>query len=103
MKTILKPHDFDHFELGRVGKYFSNFSNQNVWEKCENSEHALDFFHFKPKPMGRLTCECGVWKVPKQNPWAKRISKQNALGVLHVNRHGLPQQRFLRKDQGPEP
>ena len=103
MKTIPKPHDFDHFELGRAGEYFSNFSNQNIWGKYGKSDNALDLLHFKLKRMGFLTWDCGVWKAPRQNPWAKRNSKQNALGVLHLNRHGLPQQRLLQKDRGPEP
>ena len=70
-----KPYDFDHFGLGRVGEYFSNFSNQNVWGKCGKSKNALDFFDFKSKRMGRLTWEFCVWKVPRQNAWAKRNSK----------------------------
>ena len=97
MKTMPKPYDFDHFGLGRVGEYFSNFSNQNVWGKCGKSKNALDFFDFKSKPMGRLTWECGVWKVRKQSAWATRNSKQNALGLLHLDCHGLPEQRFLKK------
>ena len=83
-----KPYDFDNFGLGRVGEYFSNFSNQNVWGKCGKSKNALGLFHFKPKRMGCLTWECGVWKAPKQNAWAKRNSKQNALGLLHLDCHG---------------
>ena len=98
-----KPHDFDDFGLGRVGEYFTKFSNQNVWGKCGKSKNALDFFDFKSKPMGRLTWECGVWKVPKQNAWAKRNSKQNAPGLLHLDRHGFPEQRFLQKNRGPKP
>ena len=78
-----KPHDSDHFELGRVWEYFSNFSNQNVWVKCGKSKNALDPFHFKQKRIGCLTWECGVWKVPRQDAWAKRISKQNPMGLLH--------------------
>ena len=98
-----KQYDFDHFGLGRVGEYFSNFSNQNVWAKCGKSINALDCFHFKPKPMGRLTWECGVWRVPKQNALARRNSKQNAPGLLHLDRHGFREQRFLQKNRGPEP
>ena len=55
------------------------------------------FFHVKPKPMGRLTWERDVWKVPKQNAWVKRDSKQNALGLLHLDCRGSPEQRFLKK------
>ena len=40
----LEPNDFDHFGLGRVGEYFSNFSDQNVWGKCGKSKNALGFF-----------------------------------------------------------
>ena len=72
-----KPHDSDHFELGRVWEYFSNFSNQNVWVKCGKSKNALDFLHFKQKRIGCLTWERGVWKVPRQDAWAKR----KALGL----------------------
>ena len=41
--------------------------------------------------------EHGVWKAPKQNAWAKRNAKQNALGQLHLDCHGLPEQRFSQK------
>ena len=60
-------------------------------------------FTIKPKPMACLTWECGVWKVPKQNAWAKRNSKQSAPDLLHLDRHGFPEQRFLKKNQGPKP
>ena len=70
-----------------------------MWKK----QKALEFFHFKPKRMGCLTWECGVWKVPKQNAWAKRNSKQNALGLLHLDCDGLPEQRFLNKIEVQNP
>ena len=41
--------------------------------------------------------EHGVWKAPKQNAWAKRNAKQNALGQLHLDCHGLPEGRSSKK------
>ena len=51
-----------------------------MWKK----QKRPGLLQFKPKRMGRFTWDCGVWRVPKQNPWAKCNSKQNALGLLHL-------------------
>jgi len=85
--------------LGLVvwGSTLAVFLIKVYWGNVENKQKRIGLFHFKPKRMGRLTWECGVWKVPKQNAWAKRNSKQNALGLLHLDCHGVPEQRFLKK------
>ena len=67
------------------------------------NQKRLGFFHFKPKRMGRLTWECDVWRVPRQSAWTKRSSKQNALGLLHLDCHGLPEQGFLQKNEVQNP
>ena len=71
--------------------------------EIRKKQKRIGLFHFKPKRMGCLTWECGIWNVPKQNAWARRNSKQNALGPLHLDCHGLPEQRFLKKNPGPKP
>ena len=38
-----------------------------------------------------------MWKVPEQNAWAKRNSKQNTWGQLYLDCRGLPEQRFPQK------
>ena len=43
MKTMPKPCDSDHFGLGRVGEYFTDFSNQNAWGKYNKSKNDLSF------------------------------------------------------------
>ena len=54
-------------------------------------------FSFKVKTHGVFAWGCGVWKILEQNAWAKRSPKQNALGLLHLDCHGLPEQIFLKK------
>ena len=49
-------------------------------EEIRKKHKRTCLFHFKPKRVGRLTWECGVWKVPKQNAWAEHNSKQNVWG-----------------------
>ena len=44
MKTMPKPCDSDHFGLGGVGEYFTDFPNQNVLGKSDKSKNALSFF-----------------------------------------------------------
>ena len=61
------------------GSTLATFLIKTYRGNMEKNKNALDFVHFKPQRMGRLTWECGVWKVPKQNAWAKHKSKQNAL------------------------
>ena len=70
-----------------------------IWKKQKRHGH----FHFKPKRMDYLTWGCGVWKVSKQNAWATRNSKQNALGPLHLDCNGLPKQRLPPKKKALGP
>ena len=60
-------------------------------------------FSFKAKTHGVFAWEGGVRKAPKQNAKAKRNSKQNALGQLHLDCHGFPEQRFPKKIEVPNP
>ena len=59
-----KPCDSDHFGLGRVGEYFTDFPNQNVWGKIKKTKTPWAV-SFKTKMHGVFAWECGVRKVPK--------------------------------------
>ena len=60
MKTMPKPCDSDHFGLGRVGEYFTDFPNQNVWGKYNKSKNDLSFLIYSEIAWG--VC-MGMWCV----------------------------------------
>ena len=75
---------------------FFTFLFKTHGEKLKKAEVPWAF-SFKVKTHGVFAWECGVWKIPEQNAWAKRNPKQNALGQLHLDCHGLPEGRFSKK------
>ena len=49
------------------GSTLATFLIKTYGGNVDKSKNVLDLFHSKAKRMGRLTWECGVRKVSKQN------------------------------------
>ena len=78
------------------------FLIKTYWGKTKTAK-VFWAFSFKVKTHGVFACECGVWRIPRQNAWAERKSNQNAWGQLHLDCMDYQTEDFQKNEvQNPD-